>query len=653
MCGIVGILDPLKKMPSGDLIRHIKNMTVKIAHRGPDADGYWLDSRGGIGLGHRRLAILDLSIEAAQPMHSADGRYVLVFNGEIYNFKTLGRELTSLGYKFRGHSDTEIMLAAFSSWGVQKAMGRFEGMFAFGLWDLEKTVLYLGRDRLGEKPLYYGWQKDVFLFGSELKAMQAFPDWNGEINRDALVPFLKFGYIPAPQSIFAGMWKLSPGHFLEIPFQTVPGSELRPVPYWSLRNVADWAKENPFRGSESEAEAKLEGMLKGIVSRQMVSDVPLGAFLSGGVDSSLIVALMQASSEKPVKSFTIGFNEKEYDEAHYARAVAKHLGTEHTELYLGPDKALEVIPHLPEIYDEPFADVSQIPTYLISWMTRQHVSVSLSGDGGDELLAGYHRYFLGRRFDSMSKWLPWGVRRFLAASIKSLVPGMPKWALAPASILIPPGLKSGLVGDKLLKLADVMSLETPEKMYLSAMSIWKDPFSMVIGASRLSDSVFGEGSKGIASFTEKMLYFDTSIYLPDDVMVKVDRASMSVGLEARAPFLNHELMEFSWTLPMSMKMRNGQGKVILKNILKKYVPQNLIDRPKMGFGVPIGSWLRGPLKDWAEDMLCEKRMKEEGYLNPKEIRHRWHEHQAGVRNWHFQLWNVLMFQAWLRNQHRN
>jgi len=650
MCGIAGFFELKKKSYNNE--KSLQRMTASIAYRGPDDCGHWFDPVVGIGLGHRRLSILDLSPAGHQPMFSVSGRYVMVFNGEIYNFRQIRKELEEaagdINVSWRGHSDTEVMLAAFEAWGVEESTNRFVGMFASAVWDREERRLYLLRDRLGEKPLYYGWAGDTFLFGSELKALRAHPAWRGDIDRDALALYMRHNYIPAPYSIFTGIRKLVPGTILSLqPKEFVPGVLPSPVPYWSFNQVVTRGLTNPFAGTEQEAIEQLDGLLRDSVLQQMLADVPLGAFLSGGVDSSAIVALMQAQSELPVKTFTIGFHEPSYNEAEYAGAVARHLKTDHTELYVTARDALDVIPDLPALYDEPFADSSQIPTFLVSRLTRGHVTVSLSGDAGDELFGGYNRYFLGQSIWRKIGWMPSVLKTAVAAGFRAISPA--RWDSISAAL--PNGFRLCNAGDKMHKLADVLAVQSPAEMYRQLVSHWQDPAGIVIGAREpltlLTDS---STWPHLPDFTQWMMYLDTLSYLPDDILVKVDRAAMGVSLETRVPFLDHRVVEFAWRLPLSMKIRNGQGKWILRQMLYKYVPRELIERPKIGFGVPIDLWLRGPLRDWAESFLSEKRLREEGFFYSAPIRQKWAEHLSGKRNWHYYLWDVLMFQAWLEHK---
>jgi asparagine synthase (glutamine-hydrolysing) len=652
MCGITGFWDTSRQKSALEMQAIAQKMSDALLHRGPDDGGAWVDAAAGIALGHRRLAIVDLSPQGHQPMVSANGRYIIVFNGEIYNFLDLRRELERLGHRFRGSSDTEVMLAAFTEWGLQQAVQQFNGMFAFALWDCQERVLHLCRDRLGEKPLYYGWMGKTLLFGSELKALKAYPHFQSEINRDALALFLRHNYIPTPYSIYQGIYKLPPATVL-----TWNGGETRssPIPYWSAKQIAESGVTHPFAGSESEAAEKLEALLQEAVKLRMVADVPLGAFLSGGIDSSTIVAMMQRVSSQPVKTFTIGFYENSYNEAAYAKAVAQHLGTDHTELYVTPEEALAVIPKLPTLYDEPFSDSSQIPTFLVSQLARGQVTVALSGDGGDELFGGYNRYFLVSKIWQQIGWIPSTLRQFAGDALTSL--SSDKWnqAFSHVDSLLPAQLQHPNPGDKIHKLAEILAMPNPDAMYRGLVSHWKNPEVLVIGSREpptvLTDSL---SWAHLPSFIQRMMYLDTVSYLPDDILVKVDRASMGVALEARVPLLDHRLVEFALRLPLSMKINNSGGKWLLREILCKYVPRNLIERPKMGFGVPIDRWLRGSLRDWAEELLSSERLQQEGFFNAQPIRQKWKEHLEGdesdglrQRNWQYYLWDVLMFQAWL------
>jgi asparagine synthase (glutamine-hydrolysing) len=639
MCGIAGYFG------RGQCSSFLKRMAGAIASRGPDDAGFWHDD-AEIGVAHRRLSILDLSPAGHQPMTSISGRYVTAFNGEIYNHLELRRELTNTNW--RGHSDTETLLAAVEEWGIEAALKKFIGMFAIALWDREARQLTLARDRLGEKPLYYGWQgtgeRAVFLYGSELKALKAHPAFAADIDRDALCLLMRHNYIPAPHSIYRGIYKLQPGSFLSVSL-----AKCEPVVrnYWSLVDVAVAGNRHGFTGPPEQAVDELDVLLKSVVRQQMMADVPLGAFLSGGIDSSMIVALMQAQSSRPVKTFTIGFNEAGYNEALHAKAVALHLGTDHAELYVSPQQALDVIPNLPHMYCEPFADSSQIPTFLVSQLARRNVTVSLSGDAGDELFAGYNRYVLAQKLWGKLSRIPRGVRSLAASGIRGVSPVAWNKVLGPLLPRLRGALRQANVGDKLHKGAGVLKARTIDELYLGLVSQW-EPRGLVIGGNEPATVLRGAPLRldGLDD-VQRMMALDAVTYLPDDILCKIDRAAMAVSLESRVPFLDQRVVEFAWHIPQSMKMRDGVGKWILRQVLYRYVPKELIERPKMGFGVPIDDWLRGPLRDWAEALLDEGRLRREGYFNPAPIRKKWLEHLSGRRNWQHHIWCLLMFQAWL------
>lgn len=650
MCGIAGYVGGAWLTSAESVDQRLTVMADALTPRGPDGAGYWSDPEQAVALAHRRLAIIELSENGRQPMVSASGRYVISFNGEVYNHLDL-REQLSIGgsnqITWRGRSDTETLITGIETWGLKKTLRKSIGMYAFALWDRAERALYLVRDRIGEKPLYYGYQQGVFLFSSELKALKAHPAFEGKIDRNAITLQLRHSYIPTPYSIYKGIRKLPPGTFIKLHVRNgrLSGSEPEPVSYWSFRDAISNGRANPFNGSDSDAVGTLDSLLSDAIRQQMVADVPLGAFLSGGVDSSTIVALMQAHSPRPAKTFTIGFNEDGYNEAVYAKAVAAHLGTEHTELYVSPQQALDVIPRLPMLYDEPFSDSSQIPTFLISKLTRQHVTVSLSGDAGDELFGGYNRYYMTSGFWNKIRRVPLPLRHLVANGLTKLAPDqwkqLSKW--------IPGANKYSDFGGKIHKGASVLASQTPDELYLNFVTHWPDPSSIVINGIEPPTQIT-EPQFHLNEMVEQMMALDSVSYLTDDILCKVDRAAMGVSLETRVPLLDHRIVEFAWSLPISMKIRDGHGKWILRQVLDKYVPKELVERPKMGFSVPIGAWLRGPLRDWAENLLDASRLSQEGYFLPETITQKWTEHLSGQRNWQYHLWDVLMFQAWLEEQ---
>ncbi|HEY7750080.1 MAG TPA: asparagine synthase (glutamine-hydrolyzing) [Aestuariivirgaceae bacterium] len=650
MCGITGCINLRSDKPPLEGV--IRSMIAPLVHRGPDGEGIWLDRDAGVALGHRRLAVLDLTPAGRQPMASPGGRYVLVFNGEIYNHLELRKKLETAQSRtqratWRGHSDTETLLAGFEEWGVVETIRRAVGMFAFAVWDKDTKTLLIARDRLGEKPLYYGWQGNAFLFGSELKALRRHPAFRGEINRDALTLLLRFNHVPCPYSIYRGIHKLPPGTHLTV---SDGRRDARPTQYWSACEHAERGQREPFSGSADEAIGELERLMMQSVAGQMVADVPLGVFLSGGVDSSTITALMQRVSPTTVRTFTIGFHEAGYDEAESARAVARHLRTEHTELYITPAQALAVIPKLPQLYDEPFGDSSQIPTFLLSEMARRHVTVSLSGDGGDEVFGGYNRYAWAGDIWHMVRWLPTSVRTNLAVFLTGPSAVTLEAAFRSLGRLLPRRYRHSEPGVKLQKIADILVVKSPEDIYAELVSHWKRPADLVIDGAEPETVLTGAaGLPSLSALEHRMMYLDLVSYLPDDILAKIDRAAMGVSLETRVPFLDHRVVEFAWRLPISLKLRDGVTKWILRQILYREVPRKLIERPKAGFGVPIDSWLRGPLRHWAEKLLDANRLSREGFLHPKPILVKWREHLEGRRNWQHYLWNVLMFQAWLES----
>ena len=658
MCGLTGFWQS-KNFSKGTASAVAVQMADRIVHRGPDDSGVWVDEDSGIALAHRRLAIVDLSPAGHQPMVSGSERFVMVFNGEIYNHLSLRDELEKIpspslskvgGINWRGHSDTETLLAGFEAWGIEATLKKTVGMFAIALWDKQEKVLTLARDRMGEKPLYYGFQKNTFMFGSELKALKAHPDFIGDIDRDVLCLYLRHCYIPAPYSIYKGLHKLLPGTYLQIPLTQDfnPLTTLTPIPYWRLEEVAKKGLAQPFVGSETDAISALDAQLKQSIGLQMMADVPLGAFLSGGIDSSAIVALMQAQSSRPVKTFSIGFTEAAYNEAHYAKAVATHLNTDHTELYVSPADCVQVIPRLGSMYDEPFADSSQIPTFLVAQMASKQVTVSLSGDAGDELFCGYNRYLLANQWNKVAK-IPFGLRKTAGHLINKIDPA--SWE----SIFKQAGKVAALpnnMGQKLGKLATrLQQADKVEDLYYSLVSEINNPEQLVINAIEPQSWLTNTGLN--QSFSDpqlNMMYMDSMTYLPDDILVKVDRAAMAASLETRVPFLDQHIIELAWSLPMSMKFKKGQTKWLLRQVLYQYVPKQLIERPKAGFGIPLGEWLREPLRDWAESLLNETRLQQEGFFKMSLVRELWQEHLSGKHNHQILLWNVLMFQAWLEGE---
>lgn len=642
MCGIAGFLDLERRDGQDGLERLATAMAGSLRHRGPDAYGIWADEESGVALAHTRLSIIDLSAAGAQPMTSHSGRFVMSYNGEVYNAADLRPELESAGRHFRGHSDTEVIVEGFDHWGIEETIKRTVGMFALAVWDRKRRVLTLARDRLGIKPLYWGEQCGRILFSSELKAFRVLPDWQPSLDTNALAAYLRHAYVPAPHSIFRGIHKLSAGGIVEIE----PGKPPIPRTYWSLKETAQEGLANPLDVSDKEAVDTLDALLSDAVEKRMVSDVPLGAFLSGGVDSSAVVALMQKASTRPVRSFSIGFHEDAFNEAVHAKAVAKHLGTDHTEHYVTAEETRDVIPRLSQMYDEPFADSSQIPTFLVSEMTRRHATVALSGDGGDELFAGYNRYAQSDVFSRYIASTPAGLRRMGARAIEFLSPA----AWDRVFSMVPERHRPRLAGDKMYKIAAILP-ESADGFYPRLISHWPKPEDVVTGA-REPDSIIrdSELKERFPDAVQHMQFLDTLTYLPDDILTKVDRASMAVALEVRVPILDHRVVEFSWRLPSRFRIRDGERKWILRQLLYRHVPKQLIERPKMGFGIPIDGWLRGPLRDWCEALLDPKALAEDDLFDPNPIRTKWAEHLSGRRNWEAALWTVLMFQAWREDQ---
>jgi asparagine synthase (glutamine-hydrolysing) len=648
MCGIAGFVRAPADRDSDWLTQTASAMAEAVCHRGPDDAGAWVDAEAGVALGHRRLSIIDVSPLGHQPMSSKDGRWVLSYNGELYNTPVLRAALGARGTRFAGHSDTEVLVEHIAAFGLEQTLRAADGMFGFAVWDRRRRVLALARDRVGEKPLYWGWQGSTLLFASELKALRRHPDFTGALDRGAAASMLRYGYVPAPWSIYEGIAKLSPGTFVEID-PTQQGRE-RTITYWSFREVAERARPDRSGAGDGELVDELDGLLRAAVGSRMASDVPLGAFLSGGIDSSTVVALMQAQSAAPVQTFTIGFSEDGFDEATYAKQVAAHLGTDHTELYVSPREALDVVPRLPEMYDEPFGDVSQIPTHLVSALARRSVTVALSGDGGDELFGGYTRYTFHRGVWDRLGRVPAPVRGLAARGIRRLQPE--QWDRAGRALrpVLPGAVPTSRLGEKLHKGAAMLAAQDATDVYRPLLSHWTEPSGVVLGGAERLDAVVDRTRwASLDDPTEHMMYLDAISYLPDDILVKVDRASMATSLETRVPLLAPSVIDFAWSLPIGDKIRDGQGKWPLRQVLHRYVPAELVERPKMGFGVPVGEWLRGPLREWAQDLLAPAALRHEGLLDADVVGQRWREHLTGERDWQYPLWDALMLVAWHRS----
>lgn len=641
MCGLTGLLAKNSSLSVREFHKTASLMLETLTHRGPDAGSLWQDPDSACVLGHRRLAIIDLSESGAQPMESASGRYMIVFNGEIYNFLELRRDLEAKGAVFKGRSDTEVMLAAIEIWGLNLALQKFGGMFAFALWDRKERELHLVRDRLGKKPLYVGWAGGTLVFGSELKALCAHPQFSRALDQDALALYMRYSCVPAPRSIYKNCWSVPAGNRLKIALADFnPGSDLsaQMESYWSHLDVMQQAHGRQTQKTDIEMIGEFEALLEACVEERMISDVPLGAFLSGGIDSSTIVALMQKKSRMPVKTYSIGFKEAGFDEAQYARKIAAHLGTDHHELYVDGGDALAVIPHLSSMYDEPFADISAIPTYLVCKFARQDVTVALSGDGGDEMLGGYNRHVLGPKIWNKMNKTPAFARGALAGLIRKVPTG--SWDKIIKN--------QPQAGTRMHKIADILGQSSERDVYMALLSNWSHPEALVKGAREpkipLSDPALQPDAH--LSFSEKMMYWDALSYLPDDILVKVDRASMAVSLEARAPLLDRKIYEHVWRLPERAKIRDGKGKWLLREVLARHVPREYFERPKQGFAMPVGTWLRGELKDWAEVLLDEKALAADDILDAALVRKIWNEHKSGSGNHAERLWSVLMFQSW-------
>ena len=648
MCGIAGFWSPAAPGDATALCARAAAMAATLAHRGPDDAGAWADPGAGLAFGHQRLSIIDLSAAGHQPMVSASGRLVLSYNGEIYNYRALRDELAAAGHAFQGNSDTEVLLAAIEAWGIRRALERLNGMFAFALWDRPTRTLTLARDRLGQKPVYYGRAGGAFVFASELKALRRHPDFDPAIDEAALALYLRFAAVPAPWSIYRGVRKLEPGHLFELDIAALRGDDLpASTPYWSAVEVARDGLADPFEGPPDASVDVLDTLLRDAVRHCLEADVPLGAFLSGGIDSSTVVACMQAERTAPVRTFTIGFHEQAYDEAQWASRVARHLGTDHTELYVSTAEAQATIPRLAQIYDEPFADSSQIPTYLVSRLARERVTVTLSGDGGDELFGGYNRYQWGRSIGQVVANVPAALRRGGAALARAVPP--PGWDAAFATVtpLLPRRFRYRDAGQKIHKLAELLAARDRTELYLFLLSQWHAPQAVLNCATEPATTVHDAARwPALGGYVEDMMALDATGYLPNNILVKLDRASMAVSLESRVPLLDHRLFAFAWRLPPAVRFRDGRTKWPLRQVLRRYLPDALIERPKMGFGVPIGAWLRAGLRDWAEDLLAEHRLRDAGHFDVAAVRRTWREHLSGTRNWEHRLWAVLMFETW-------
>ena len=645
MCGLVGFVDPKRRWARSELHALARRMAGTLVLRGPDDQGTWADEDNGLALGFRRLSIIDLTEAGHQPMLSADQKAVIVFNGEIYNANRLRPDLEARGVVLRGRSDTEVMIEACRLWGVEAAVSRFNGMFAFAYWDREDQRLFLVRDRMGIKPLYYGMSGQCFFFGSQPKAFFPHPDWQARLNGTALAEYLRLNYVPHHLSIYEGLAQVPPGGVVSI---RPGGAQIGPVRrsyYWNFRAIAREGIANRFAGTHQDAVDELNGLLREAVRDQLVADVPLGAFLSGGIDSSIVVAMMKEVASNDVRTFSIGFGERQYDEAPFARRIAAHLGTDHAEMYVRSEEALGLIPEVASWYDEPLADNSMIATYLVSRLARERVTIALSGDGGDELFGGYPWYRRGWALGATLGRVPRSVRASLASAIRFL--SVKSWDRV--GNVVPRRLRPERVGDRAHKVAMLLDFSRSDHVYRYLVSQWNDPAELCLLAEpEGADQWMASGRDDVPEFLERMLYYDTIGYLPDDILTKVDRASMAVSLEARVPILDHRIVEFAWRLPMSVRMMGGKPKGLLRQVLARYVPSDLFERPKQGFELPIADWLRGGLREWAEDLISESALKQDGIFAPALVRQRWREHLNGNRNWQYSLWNVLMFQEWKR-----
>ena len=645
MCGIVGVW---RRGHLDSLLEVINRVNGLMENRGPDAEGVWLDEARGLAFGHRRLSIHDLSMTGSQPMESSCGRYILCFNGEVYNFKELKGEIydrrnsaAEAMFRWRGDSDTEVLVEAISMWGVSAAVKKLNGMFAFSVWDKKQLQLDIVRDRFGEKPLFYGWVKDVFVFASEVRAFREIPGFSKDLCLEAVSLFMQNNCVPSPYSIYEGIYKLPPAHILTLKQNS---RDVVLNSYWSIEQAAR-ENDGAFSGlSDTEAVGMLEEKISRSVEKRMLADVSVGAFLSGGIDSSTIVSLMQNNSTLPVKTFSIGFESNSYNEAHNAKKIAQHLGTDHTELYLTPNDAISVIPDLPDIYDEPFADSSQIPTFIVSKLAKKSVTVALTGDGGDELFGGYVRHIWADKLWRNMSMMPYPIRSLLGSMLTAVSPEVYDSIFERVKEFLPSAYRQNKSGDKLHKLSRLLSARTPMEMYCNLTSHWQLKDNVVKGGLPLSVHTSIPCSNRPVS--QLMMDADLKNYFLNDILVKVDKASMAVSLEARVPLLDNSIVDFSFGIPLSMKIRNGSGKWVLKQVLRKHLPDSLIDRPKWGFGLPLDEWMRLELREWCESLLSEECIKDVGYFDPKLIRRKWKEHLSGARNWQYHLWDVLMFHSW-------
>ncbi len=648
MCGFAGFWGGEWDQNNSVINHQLDKMADAMIHRGPDSSGIWINREDKIAFTHRRLAVLDLTESGAQPMSSKNQRYTIAYNGEIYNHLDLRVDLIAKGFKFRGHSDTETLLACFEEYGLEKTLTKLNGMFAFALYDAKEKSIFLARDRIGEKPLYYGWNDNTFFFGSELGSINAHDNFRGKIDRNSIASFLRYNYIPTPYSIYKKIYKLIPGTFLKIDINK-PSHRNKNLPspktYWSLDEAIS-NKPNGFEvGDDAAMINSLESLLLDSISKQMISDVPLGVFLSGGIDSSTITAMMQSISGKPIDSFTIGFEEDEFNEAGYSKKIANYLGTNHHELYIAEKDTLDIIPKIQSIYSEPFADASQIPTILVSRLARKEVTVSLSGDGGDELFGGYNRYILSQKYQTMVNYAPLSLRKEIS---RRIINSNQNGILMKLASKVTPF--SNPI-EKLQKIGNVLTKDSCDEIYLNLTSMWNNPSKVVIDSAERDPSYSLDfANNQFDEYSKRMMYWDTLSYLPDDILTKVDRAAMSTSLETRIPFLDYRLIEFSWNLPNQFKIRNGKGKWILRELLYNYIPKKLIDRPKMGFAIPLDSWIRVPLNDWCHELLSPRKIKEQGFFDPIEIKKKHNEHLSGDKNWGNHLWSILMFQSWLEDK---